>query len=306
MEGAYVIGNSNSTGHAGNITINASDFLLIDGSYPTGILSQAQSQGNAGSISIKAPMISVENGGAISCATIGEGKGGSIIVSASGLFSVSGTNSGIFTTTEGSGDGGNIDVSAQNVWLSEGALITAESIDSGDAGSITMTIGETYLSRDSYLTTEATQADGGNIEIKAPELVYLFNSDITTSVQGGLGNGGNIAIDPRFVILNNSSIIANAYGGNGGNIDIVSDYFLSSTDSLVQASSQLGISGTINIAAPDIDLSGSLTVLPSNYLDATSLLRDRCEAMSEENTSSLVIEGRGGMPIEPDDYLPSQ
>ena len=122
---------------------------------------------------------------------------------------------------------------------------------------------------------------------------------------GGPRNGGNISIDPRFVTLNMSRIIANAYGGKRGNVSIVSDYFLASPDSRVQASSQLGISGTINITAPDVDLRGSLIVLPSNYLDATSLMRDRCAALSDEKASSLVVVGRGGMPIEPDDFLPS-
>lgn len=54
-----------------------------------------------------------------------------------------------------------------------------------------------------------------------------------------------------------------------------------------------------------INLSGSLTVLPAKYLDASALLRDRCAALSDEKTSSLVAAGRGGMPAEPDDYLPS-
>jgi hypothetical protein len=33
-------------------------------------------------------------------------------------------------------------------------------------------------------------------------MLYLQNSEITSSVQGGLGNGGDIDIDPEFVIMN--------------------------------------------------------------------------------------------------------
>ncbi|MCX5856432.1 MAG: hypothetical protein NTZ57_00705, partial [Deltaproteobacteria bacterium] len=58
-------------------------------------------------------------------------------------------------------------------------------------------------------------------------------------------------------------------------------------------------------SAPDVDLSGSLAVLPSNYLDATQLMRDRCLSLFEEKASSLVTAGRGGLPVEPDDYQPS-
>ena len=67
----------------------------------------------------------------------------------------------------------------------------------------------------------------------------------------------------------------------------------------------MGVSGTVNITAPQVDISGNLTVLPSTYLDLTSLLRDRCAAFADEKASSLVVTGQGGLPMEPDDYLMS-
>lgn len=142
-------------------------------------------------------------------------------------------------------------------------------------------------------------ADGGNINIKAGYQVYLLNSEVTTSVGTGFGNGGNITIDPEFVVLNNSNILANAYGGAGGNITIVTDHFVSSTNSLVDASSQLGINGTINIVTPDEDVTTNVEELPVAYLDATALLRERCTARRYSDRSSFTMGGRQGVPLAP-------
>ncbi len=56
--------------------------------------------------------------------------------------------------------------------------------------------------------------------------------------------------------------------GPGGNISIVSDFFFASPDSLIEASSALGITGTVAISAPETDLSAGVTVLTSTLMDA--------------------------------------
>src|SRR5829696_2139677 len=96
------------------------------------------------------------------------------------------------------------------------------------------------------ISTEATTANGGNIRLSVRDLMYLVDSQITTSVKGALGNGGNILIDPHLLVLQRSSIIAQAVRGHGGDITIIADQFLRSADSLVSASSELGISGTVD------------------------------------------------------------
>jgi large exoprotein involved in heme utilization and adhesion len=160
--------------------------------------------------------------------------------------------------------------------------------------------------RDSTVTTQATLADGGNITIRAGEVVQLINSDITTSVGQGLGNGGNITIDPQFVILQSGSqILANAFGGNGGNIDITAGLLLVSPDSVINASSALGVSGTITINSAISDLSGSLTPLPQGFLRKGTLLSSRCAARVGGSNSSFVVAGREAIPMEPGGLLPS-
>ena len=155
----------------------------------------------------------------------------------------------------------------------------------------------------SSITTQAVVSDGGDIKLVATDMIYLDQSEITTSVESGVGGGGNIDIDPEFVILNQSNILANAFGGPGGNITIVAGNFIASPDSVVDASSALGIDGTVNISSPDENVSEDLAILPDNYLDVTSLISERCGTPA--GASSLVDAGPGGRAIDPDGYLPS-
>jgi hypothetical protein len=161
--------------------------------------------------------------------------------------------------------------------------------------------------RNSAITTEAKQADGGNIHIKAGYMINLIDSKITASVGGGVETtGGNITIDPQYVILNDSQVIANAYEGRGGNIRIVAGVFLASPESIVDASSQLGIDGTVDIQAPISSISGTLAPLQGNFLSAETLLRDRCAArIRGEKYSSFIASGRDGLPVRPGSVLPS-
>src|SRR5882724_9096957 len=120
------------------------------------------------------------------------------------------------------------------------------------------------------VSTRAITADGGNIILNAPNLIELTNSQVTTSVESGVGSGGNITIDPQALILNNSKIVANAFGGPGGNINITADVFLvnsngafpTSLTGIVDASSALSTPGTINIQATFTDVTGEVAQLP--------------------------------------------
>jgi hypothetical protein len=157
------------------------------------------------------------------------------------------------------------------------------------------------------VTTAATHADGGNIDVPAGYMVNLIDSKITASVGGGpQTTGGNITVDPRYVVLNDSQIIADAYEGKGGNIRITADVFLASPESVVDASSALGINGTVDIQAPVSSISGTLAPLQGNFLSTEALLRDRCAAkIRGEKYSSFVVSGRDGLPIRPGSVLPS-
>jgi large exoprotein involved in heme utilization and adhesion len=68
---------------------------------------------------------------------------------------------------------------------------------------------------------------------------------------------------------------------------------------VIQASSGLGLSGTITITAPNTDVAGSLVILPETFLDASSQLREACAARGGHPGSSFIAGGRGGLPPDP-------
>jgi hypothetical protein len=172
-------------------------------------------------------------------------------------------------------------------------------IGSGNAGDIFIeAAGDVHL-EDGSITTEATQAFGGNVEVRATRLLDLLRSRITTTVGTGEGRGGDISIDPRYVVLNQSAIVANADLGTAGNIAIVSDQLIRSTDSLIQATNRFDVQGEIRITSPDTDLIGQITVLPREFLDASALLARTCAAPGAP-AASFLVRPRGWVPPPPD------
>ena len=304
LDGARISTQTFGPGDGGNIEITANN-VLISGvnaalkEFLTGKGIDAKEAGRLASAGILAGTNSSLLGDGAT------GNAGSVSIQAKNLqLSEQGL---ISTQTTGPGTGGNIELISDQVTLSSSALISASSTELGDAGNINIDAKYSLLMRNSSITTEAMHADGGNIHIHAGYMVNLIDSKITASVGGGPDTvGGNITIDPEYVILNDSQIIANAYEGKGGNIRIIADVFLASPDSIVDASSALGIDGTVDIRAPITNISGTLAPMQGNFLSTEALLRDRCIArIRGERISSFVMSGRDGLPIRPGNVLPS-
>lgn len=275
-----LLGQPPVAGNAGTITVTASELNMDDSSR---ITTSTSSDGNAGTLNINIEKLKMKNDAEIR--------------SRSGLYV-----DGVLEV--GNGNGGDISIIArESVEMESGASISSSSLGTGLAGNIFLDAGDSLEIKNSSITTEATIADGGNITIRAIDMIYLDNTDITTSVGNGSGNGGNIDIDPEFFILRGSNILANAYGGDGGNIALVANHFITSADSSIDASSTLGMDGSIDISSPDEEVADDLVDLPDNYLDVTSLMSERCGSSS--GSSSLVDAGSSGMAIDPDSYLPS-
>jgi large exoprotein involved in heme utilization and adhesion len=251
--------------------------------------------------------LELQDGGQISSSALPQstGNAGDIRLEV-GKLTLSG-DAAIATLTTGPGQGGDIDVQAEHIELNNNeAALTASSFGSGNAGNITIHADDTFRSRNSAVSTSSLLSGGGKIALSADQIVELVDSQVTTSVQGGTGNAGNITLGPRYVILNDSQVIARAVEGNGGNINIGAEVFIASPASVVDASSQTGISGTVDIRGLVNDLSGSLYPLPQEYLSEAALIEDRCAGrLREGQVSSFVVAGREGLPLQPGGLLPS-
>ena len=315
-DGAVISSTTAGPGRGGSVTVRATEAVTVAGTNPVngspgGIAAQAQGSGGgagaAGDILVEAATVRVTDGAAISGTTDGPGRGGSVTVRAMDMVAISGPASGLFTGTAGSGTGGDITLRAPQVQLTDGAAISAASVGVGNAGSITIVASDTFRSRHSTVTTATRQADGGNIALQAASLVQLRDSQLTTTVQGGEGRGGNVTIDPRFVILERSQIRADAAGGPGGNVRISAEVFLADPASRITASSARNVPGEINIQAAITNVSGLVAPFAPDFASAAVLLHDPCAARLHEGTvSSFVVRERVSLPATYDDILPTR
>ena len=250
----------------------------LEGSFlsPSGISAVTLGAGDAGAVLVEAATITVTDGAQIRSGTFGSGRSGSVTVRATEAVTLGSPSpvgrlaipsgvkaepigpggtlaftatvitpgrviNGLLTDARGSGLGGDLTVQAPIIQLRDGATIAAANTGTGNAGNITITATDTFLSERSTVTTAAIHGDGGNIQVTAPSLIRLRDSEITATVGGGPETvGGNITLNPEFVVLENSQIRANAFAGRGGNIQITAGVFLADPASQVSASSAAG------------------------------------------------------------------
>ena len=327
--GTMIVGTTLGKGHGGNINIEITDMLSIVGrrtslpfqvgdiilqNNPTAITSSTRENGQAGVISISAPIIILDKGAIIQAATSGSGSAGTIKINAKELWI---TNGGQISSSNdelingkvfiGTGEGGSVFVQTDNLTLDNRSDITASSVgsNSGNAGNITIQAKTINVTEGSSINSSTQNAGGGNITLTIPNLVYLQEGEMTTSVHGGSGDGGNITIEnPTFVVMDKGKIIAQADEGHGGNIYIKSGQFITSPDSLVSASSRLGLDGEVNIDSPVMDMNGFLVVLPGGLLDASHLMKTPCNQRDVENLSHFFVKPSEGVRNSPGDLLP--
>jgi filamentous hemagglutinin family protein len=266
-------------GQGGSVTLRTGQLFAVGSTDPngfdTGISTNAsEGTGSAGNIKVFADLINLRTNGRISSNSFTSGRGGEI--------TIAGNKQPLALQISGSG---------------AGVTARATGADSSGAGTIGITAGTISLMNQGEIATSAEAGGGGGIDLTAGQLIRLDRSQITTSVRGGAGNGGNIAANSRSVVLNHSQILANADAGRGGNIIINAQNYFASPDSLVQASAARGINGTIEIEAPQSNVTGTLAELPANLLTLPPLQQRGCSAVAESRgVSSLVLGSAGGLP----------
>ena len=253
-------------GHGGSIAITAGDLQILNGAS---VNAGTSGPGDGGQVAISAGMLNLDRGGLIECASTGGGLSGGIAIRVEEPFTMSG-GSALRTTS---------------------AFTSAGVIDVRSHSDIRLT--------DSTITVQALRDDAGSIVLRAPGTIAL--ADSTLSAEAG-NNGGNIFIDPAFIILDHSLLSANAAIGRGGNIFLRTENFLFSTSTITATGAT---SGTVEIAAPELDIAAALVILPGAFVDASTQLREQCARRLGLDFSSFLVIGRGGVSLGPEDPLPS-
>ncbi len=302
LRGGRISADTSGTGPGGSIAVHGKTLLIssANATQRTGIFSRSLAIGAGGiggKMEIAVKSITLTAGGAIVASSASSGTGGSIRIDARKL--TLDHTAAIEASATGRGLAGSVAIRVtEPLTLRTGASIRTTSALS-DAGTIAITSASAIDLRDSSITVQALLGNAGQIILKSPDLLSLQNSQLLAVA--GL-NGGSIFIDPAFVILDHSLISANAAAGQGGNIQLFADFFFNSETLITATGSQ---AGTINISAPELDLSNGLVSLPGGLIDASTQLRDQCARRLGADFSSFLVLGRGGVELSPTDPSPS-
>jgi hypothetical protein len=287
---------------------------------PKYALNSPNYSGSAGSISVSAPIIALDNSN-ISAKALEKSNGqtGHITVTATqdlqlnNQSKVSIENNATVLDNSAIKSSG-ITVSSPDIAL-KNSSVTAASSGNVDAGNITANVSHQLNMDSSEVTTSAKDGNGGGITINGGELINLQNSQFLTSVIGANGNGGNINVTANILVMNDAAIQANAIAGKGGDIGLNLNALIPSYDSLIkggtqvswqpfipgfnviQAASATGVSGNLNFISPQFNIAGVLAGFkPSD--PPKPINRNPCQGKDGQLESTFGMDNaKGGTSI---------
>ena len=309
--GAQLLANTTGTGNAGNIIINATDFVNISGTSPI--------SGRSSALFTSTEQGSIGVGGNI---TVGN-------ITRPNLFRIS-DGAVLFSSTANDFNAGNIEINANRFEAINGGQLIAKTTSRGAAGTITVnadrrvtvsgrdanfaerrskfgdSVVANIVSDDSqvfsglFVNSETTTPRAGDIIVSSP-IVFLDDHGRLIADSSG-GNGGGITLkDGTLLLLRRNSLISTTAGrerrpGNGGNILInypdgfVIAGFTRNND--IKANAFGGSGGQVTIKALGIvnmealsrdDLVRRLRTDNPNQLDSDGLATNDITAISQLN-----------------------
>jgi large exoprotein involved in heme utilization and adhesion len=217
-EGAQVDAGTFGAGKGGNLTINASDSVQVNGTSTDGRVGSTLSTqaapnatGTAGDLSITTNRLLISEGARVSTGTFGAGKGGNLTINASGSVQVLGTSadgkfgSKVTTQAQGTGDAGDLSIITDRLLIRDGAQVDAATFGAGKGGNLTVDASQDMqvigTSADgefgSTLSAQASPnatGDAGDVTITTARLLIKDGAQVRT-LTSGAGKGGDLTVN---------------------------------------------------------------------------------------------------------------
>ncbi|BAZ50057.1 hypothetical protein NIES4103_26710 [Nostoc sp. NIES-4103] len=305
QDGAQVDALTFGSGKGGNLTVDAQDIQLIGRSannqFASALLASAEpnSTGDAGNLTINTNTLLVRDGAQVGAATFGSGKGGNLTIYAQDIQIIGTSTDSQFASSLGvsaeqnSGDAGNLTINTNTLLVRDGAQVSVGTFGSGKGGNLTVDAQDIQIigrSADGYASGLFASAqpdstgDAGNLTIKTNTLLLQDGAGLAVNSLGA-GTAGNLIVDARSIRLNNnallsantrsnkvdpnreqatininsenliisrnSNIFTNATGENviGGDINIDTDFLIAFENSDISANSANFLGGNVRINA---------------------------------------------------------
>lgn len=316
IDGGLISSGSFGAGAAGDVTVFATDIFLDrkNNLAFTGISSGVNATGDGGNISVSASGgLSIAGGAEITGSTGAAGNSGTVTVSAGNIM-LDGSDT-LFSTgissqvnRSGTGNGGNIAVDASgSVIIREGARITAASFGDGDGGTIdlrsdSLTIEDASTNPD-FLTGVTGQTHGigagGNVTVVTDGVLSLINGGQISSGSFGSGAAGDVTVSASEIALdrkNNDKFTGISSGvesaGDGGNVSVAAtgDLSIAGGAEITGSTSSTGNSGSVNVSASDIRLTGGETLFSTG-------ISSQVNNTGTGNAGNVVVNASGSVNI---------
>lgn len=229
--GAFLSASSFGPGPAGNLSLNATESItlqgnapytlvskLLSGSFPLtdrqdGLFAISAGPGSAGTIQINTPRLSVLNGAGLLTTTLGPGQGGNIAIATTEFLDVSG-GSLIISGTGSTGPAGDITLNTPQFQSINGGVITTSpsAQASGPGGNLTLEAGTALFDGvppgapipGGLFTTTLGAGGAGDLTVKAQQLTVRGGNQISAS-SAGRGEGGNLSVTANHIELSGLS-----------------------------------------------------------------------------------------------------
>ena len=331
LKDANILTDTESSGNAGDLIVTAENkFEIISspvnislgGEGRKGLSSKTEEEatGNGGNIIVESPEITISGIGGIDSSTKGFGDGGTVTILTDRLNIIEGA--AVLSNTRSSGNAGEIFIQASEFIEISNKLsdtrfnlpprppggiiadIRRGNTEDGSGGKITLETARFTLRDGAFITTDTKgRGDGGNITIKATELVEVIghrnspNTQIVTEVRNrASGKGGNLLIETKNLVVANGATINVGTSGSGdsGNLH------LKATESIIlQGTSDNSPSNIIAQVGQDSNANGgnitietkNLNIQDGNQISASNLGRGNSGNISIKATEALNING---------------
>jgi filamentous hemagglutinin family protein len=264
LEAGIASGLGTVNSRAGDITVNATESIKIEGSG--GILNtvQVDATGNAGAIILNTSSLIIKNGAQLNSSTFGTGDGGNITLTVRDTATFDGVQGIGFRSGAGSivnfnavGKGGTVTVNAGTLNVTNGAFLSSTTFGKGDAGNVTLMVRDRTTFdgvgnngfpgfAGSRVAPDAV-GKGGTLTVNTGSLNVTNGAQLNSSTFG-MGDAGNITLTVR------DTATFDGVGSNG----------LSSTAESKAGVSAVGKGGILTVNA------GSLNVTNGAVLTSTT------------------------------------
>ncbi|MEG3896890.1 MULTISPECIES: two-partner secretion domain-containing protein [unclassified Microcoleus] len=266
--GGVIVTRTEGQGRAGNIAVNAADFVTVDGVGPdrssSALLAPTEpgAGGRGGDITVNTNFFRVSNGAVVNSQTQNEYDGGNITINAN-IFEATGGGQAI-ATTRSSGQAGNLTVNA-----ADKIILSGSDRNFSDRASLfnTNIVGNNEGAASGLFasTGKDSTGAGGNLNVRTGQLIVRDSAEITVSADGQ-GAAGNLRIAADSIRLDSGAIKATTQAGNFGNITLqTGNLQLRRNSQITTNASGTATGGNINIEA------GTVAALENSDIRANAI-----------------------------------